>query len=203
MAELDPKRFYVYLHTFADGSVYLGKGSWSRAYHFGDQRRGVLWLRAKNKYGRPKVTFIAKNLEEEFSYYAEEEAISHYRQLGYKMRNLSSGGTGGQSGLTGERSANYGRKKSPELIAHYRKIMSGEGNPRHGAKLTDETKRRISEARIGTDIYTFQHKSGDEFTGTRYEFRVKYGFSLNQMFCKNPREIWRGWRVAPSPSYQN
>lgn len=203
MQDSDPKRFYVYLHTFSDGSIYVGKGSWSRAYHFGDQRRGVLWLRTKEKYGKPKVSFLAKGMTEELAYFVEEEAISKYKMIGAKLRNLCSGGIGGAAGLTGKLSPNYGKKMSTAFVERLRLMMAGEGNPRYGAKLTEETKRRISEARTGTTVYEFSHKRGEVFSGTRYDFQLKYGFSIKQLFCKNPRPIWRGWRVSPSQSYQN
>lgn len=199
MAEIDPKNFYVYLHTFADGSIYVGKGSRSRAYRFDSWHRGDLWLRAKGKYGKPVVSFLAKGMTEELAYFVEEEAISKYKMIGVKLINLSSGGVGGATGLIGKLSPNYGRQKSPELIEHYRKIMSGEGNPRHGAKLTEETRRRISEARTGTTVHEFIHDSGEVFAGTRYDFQIKYGFSVKHLFCKNPYAAWKGWRVAPSP----
>lgn len=196
-------RFYVYMHTFPDGSIYLGKGSWSRAYHFGDQRRGYLWLRTKNKYGRPSVSFLIRGITEDLSYFIEQEAIGHYRALGDKLRNLSDGGIGGCSGLTGELSPNYGRVRRKDLVEQHRRLMTGSGNPRYGEKLSDETKRKISEARTGTDTYLFSRDSGDTFSGTRYDFQEKYGINIKSMFCKNPRRKVQGWRVSPSQLSMN
>lgn len=198
MAADDPKRFYVYLHTFADGSIYVGKGSWSRAYHFGDHRRGSLWVRTRNKYGKPSVSFLIKGVAEDLSYFIEQEAIEKYRADGLELRNLSDGGTGGNSGLKGVLSPNYGRRKSQDLIDRHRDLMMGSGNPRYGYKLNDEQRRKISEARCGAEIHCFAHDDGDSFSGTRFDFKIKFGINLRAMFCKNPRSKVQGWRLSPS-----
>lgn len=48
--------------------------------------------------------------------------------------------------------------------------------------------------RADRNIYHFKHKSGDEFIGTRFDFQVKYGFSLFQLFqtCKTRK----GWYLV-------
>lgn len=194
----DENRFYVYLHTFSDGSIYVGKGSWSRAHHFGPARRGCHWLNAKNKYGKPAVSFPITDIPEDLSYFIERELIAHYRLAGSKLRNISDGGEGGASGMSGERSPNYGRVRSDILKDEHSKRMTGEGNPRYGKTLTCETKRRISKARIGNLTYRFTHEDGREFVGGRYDFQIKYEITTKAFFCKNPAGTVRGWRVAPS-----
>jgi len=45
-----------------------------------------------------------------------------------------------------------GRKHTEEELAWYRERFAGEGNPRYGVHLSDETKAKISKAKIGSKM---------------------------------------------------
>lgn len=141
----EENRFYVYRHSFSDGSIYVGKGCGSRAYAFGKNKRGDLWLRAANKYGRPKVEFLIKKVSEDLAYFIEEEALTLYSERGHKIRNLAPGGIGSQSGMKGELSPNFGRRHTKEWSLMMSEKNSGTGNQHFGMKHSEKSKIIISK----------------------------------------------------------
>ena len=83
------------------------------------------------------------------------------------------------------------------------KIGSAEG---WVVKQTDETfgmcvaraKYKKSLAKSDKNQYTFQNKSGEVFTGTRFELAQKYNLDLNrvcELFSKKKRKSTQGWSL--------
>lgn len=88
-------KFYVYVHTFPNGVLYVGKGSGNRAYTFvKSSRRNCWWNGLQRKFGNPKVSFIAEHLCEELSYLLEMEVIDLYKKSSYTLCNMTAGGDG-------------------------------------------------------------------------------------------------------------
>lgn len=104
-----------------------------------------------------EVRIVLANLSEQKAFALEIERIAMWRAEGIDLANKSDGGEGssGHIGLRGPASPNYG-KPSPmrgqRIKEEHRKklsaAMKGKQN-RLGAKLSDETKRKISASRVG------------------------------------------------------
>ena len=43
----------------------------------------------------------------------------------------------------------YSKKHTPEMKKNMSKLMSGKGNPRYGVTVSEETKKKISKAKMG------------------------------------------------------
>jgi hypothetical protein len=138
-------RYYVYMHTFPDCSIYIGKGCGNRAVLFSKSRRSDLWLRVAKKYGMPDVTFLKSGICEELAFFIEYEAINSYREKGMVLLNIAQGGQGGQAGMIGSLSHNFGMKRTEE----HKKMLSishtGSGNPHHGKHHSHSAKAAISK----------------------------------------------------------
>lgn len=64
--------------------------------------------------------------------------------------------------------------------------------------LTENLDKVLEDSRIDYDKYTFEHKSGEKFTGTRLEFYSKYGFKVHALFRKtNTAKSVKGWSLSP------
>lgn len=85
-------RFYVYLHTFPNGTCYVGKGTGARAKVLRPYNQH--WTSLYNKYGRPNITYLATALPEDLAFLCEQEAIAAYTERGVRLCNLTEGGEG-------------------------------------------------------------------------------------------------------------
>lgn len=211
--------FYVYLHLReSDGKpFYVGKGCGKRAYHFSG--RSQYWNRVKNKHG-VEVKILFNNIEESLAFELEKEIITTLRNDGYELCNLTDGGEGTKGIVVSEETrkklsdVHKGRNFSPESIekmrqSHLGMIASEEARKNMslvqiGKTHTDEAKKKMSETHYNKPdhydktVYTFNHKNGDYFVGTRIELSRKYGFNpqrLNILFTKNPTSTALGWSV--------
>lgn len=89
--------FCTYAHYTPQGRLfYIGKGSEKRAHS--KAGRNNYWQKVVAKYGNPDVQVLANWNTEEEAFSHERLLISCFRDLGYKLCNLSDGGEG-PSGL--------------------------------------------------------------------------------------------------------
>lgn len=177
--------FYVYQHTFLNGSVYVGKGKGRRAHSL-DRKRLPKWWATYTKYGAPDVKIVEKELNEAQAVALEISLISRLRSAGVALCNLTDGG----EGLSGYvvsietkeklRAANLGRVVSLETrqkikdskanisdltraklsAAHTGKVQSADTKRKRSVSLTgrpvsSETRARLRESNLGW-------KHGDE-----------------------------------------
>jgi hypothetical protein len=119
---------YVYIHKRLSTGLpfYIGKGTGKRL--FNKQQRSKHWHNVINKDGGFAAEKIVENVDDEFAFLAEIEAIDKYRKLGFKLINRTNGGEGqaGNSVNLGIkktethkqklREANLGKKQSKETI---------------------------------------------------------------------------------------
>ena len=88
--------YYVYMHTFSNKRIYIGKGKGSRSTDF--RQRSEYWKRHYMKYGDPIVDIIDDNLNEAAAFELEEfcilEAIEKGYALGDSLINFTLGGEG-------------------------------------------------------------------------------------------------------------
>jgi len=147
---------------------------------------GLVLLNAIKKYG--KENFIRETLgmfsDSKSALDYERMLITEYVIYSDDFYNLMPGGIGGDA--KGESSRNYGIKKSTshkEKLSSLRKgRFTGENNPFYGKKHTDELKKWFSERQIGdkspvydNTLYKFiNHKTGECFEGTQYQFVHKF-----------------------------
>lgn len=129
--------FYVYEHWRLDRNecFWVGKGHGNRAYDFERNNHYNNVVRKLHRLGyEVEVRFVATKLSEESALRIEIETISRWREAGVTLTNQTAGGEG-VSGL----------KHSLES----REKMSAANKRRLRKPLSDETKRKISQAQAG------------------------------------------------------
>lgn len=198
--------FYVYQHIRPDtGAVfYVGKGRNGRAYNFFN--RGRYWNNVVKKCGKPIVSFLAKDLEEELAFFAEQECIDALRMRGVRLCNITNGGEG-TSGLkqseetkrkigksnkstpkaSGKSHGMYGKKHSAESLAkmseaHKGKLV-GELHPFYGKTHSEETRLKISKNRSGKMV-----GKDNPFYGKKHSSETKAMISAIQIGRKASEE---------------
>ena len=82
--------FYVYKHTFSDGSFYLGKGAGGRSHQFTKGRSSV-YMELLKRFGAPKVEILHKDMQEDEAYDIENKLILKSRKESAKIINRTDG----------------------------------------------------------------------------------------------------------------
>ena len=82
--------FYVYKHTFSDGSFYLGKGAGGRSHQFTTGRSSV-YMELLKRFGAPKVEILHKDMQEDEAYDIENKLILKSRKESAKIINRTDG----------------------------------------------------------------------------------------------------------------
>lgn len=149
--------FYTYAHSKPDGTIfYIGKGRKNRAYDL--VKRNVYWKRVVEKYGQPTVEILANWKTEAEAFDHEILLISCFKDMGYKLANLTNGGEGSTGfkhsqesiekivKIKTENPSKYwlGKSRSQETKDKISKALMGVGRPH-----TEEAKKKISEAHKG------------------------------------------------------
>lgn len=65
-------KYYVYKHTFSNGTVYYGKGSMDR---INSNKRNRYWKNLYKKYGSPKREYLNTGIPEELAFIIEQAYI--------------------------------------------------------------------------------------------------------------------------------
>lgn len=151
--------YYVYFYLREDGSpYYVGKGKGHRAFY-----------RGKREISRPKeksrIVFPHTNLDEWEAFYWEQFWINFYGRKDIDtgiLRNRTSGGEGASGRIVGDNEravksaalkGKPGHKRSLESrqkqSASSRGRRVGEKSPRYGKPLSEETRAKMSEAKVG------------------------------------------------------
>lgn len=127
--------YYVYEHwrTDKDECFYVGKGKGKRAYNVNNRNPHHKAIMAKlSREGfAMEVKIVASGLTEEEAFNLEIDRIAFWRSSGADLVNMTSGG----DGVSG-----YEFTES-----HIKKLSSAK----IGKKLSDETKKKMSESRKG------------------------------------------------------
>jgi hypothetical protein len=134
-------QYYTYQHRSLDTNkiFYVGKGKSDRLND--KNKRSKYWKSYVAKHG-----FIAEkivnNVDEEFAYFVEMEAIDVYKKRNIKLVNLSNGGEGCSA---------YLLFHSAKTKAKMSEAQKGNKN-RLGKKASNETKEKIRIARLGKSL---------------------------------------------------
>jgi len=129
--------FYTYAHYTPEGRLfYIGKGKKDRAY--AKIGRNTHWRNVVNKYGKPNVKILANWDTEEDALDHERILISCFRDLGYKLCNLSDGGKG-----------NSGIEMTEETKLKISLSKKGTPSWNKGIPLTEDCKQKISQSLSG------------------------------------------------------
>jgi hypothetical protein len=131
--------FCTYAHYTSHGNpFYIGKGSGDRRpYYF--KGRNDYWNKVVAKHGTPKVEILAQWPTEAEAFEHERFLISCFKELGYKLCNLTDGG----DGTSGYKQTEEHRQKNREN----RLGKSASWNV--GRKHSEETKRKCGAANVG------------------------------------------------------
>lgn len=130
--------FHTYAHYTPEGRLfYIGKGkSERRAFNF--YNRNKHWKNVVEKYGKPKVQVLANWDTEEEAFSHEVLLINCFRDMGYKLCNLTDGGEG-----------TSGRKITDEHKAKISAKLKG----RKGVIPSEETRKKLSLSHMGQVSY--------------------------------------------------
>lgn len=156
--------FYVYEHIRLDTNAvfYVGKGKGRRCFEA--RRRNEHWKRVVAKAGGFDVRVVVDKIDEELAFLAEQELIAKLKLQGASLANLTDGG----EGASGYRHTNKSKAILSEAMTRtmgtYKNVLRerqlGENNSAKkegvgdkiskaltGRKLSEETKRKISQPR--------------------------------------------------------
>lgn len=154
------KKWCLYRHTSPSGKVYIGITSKKPNIRWGPNGNNYLsskaFYNAILKYGwdniKHEVLFL--NLEKNKAIELEVSLISHYKKLGISY-NITNGGQG-TLGLTKTseqreviRRAHLGKKLSQETRKKMSEARKGKPSTMLGKKHSENTKRKMSIARSG------------------------------------------------------
>lgn len=164
MMSEENKNFIVYKHTnMTNGKVYIGITGKSPQQRWGKDGKGYMqntyFWHAIQKYGwdnfKHEILFDGLTKEQALDMEAKTIAEYHANDSDYGY-NLTSGGEHNIPNevvrqkmseiMKGPANPMLGRKHTEEELAWYRERFSGEGNPRYGVHLSEETKAKISNA---------------------------------------------------------
>lgn len=147
-------KHYIYITTnLVNGKKYIGK-------HYGEENdsylgSGTLLKKAIQKYGKEnfkkEILYISQNDEE--NSLKEKEFIEAFQATERKdFYNIHEGGNGGNTtaGWTEEQHKEFSKKMSEKY--------KGEGNPRYGTHLTEETKEKIRNNRDTSYMQTEEYR---------------------------------------------
>ncbi len=140
--------FFTYAHYKPEGGLfYIGKGKRRRAYAM--DNRNPYWQNIVNKYGKPHVELLARWDTEQEALDHEKLLISCFRDMGYKLANITDGGEG-----------TSGYKHTPEQREKNRQAKLGKPSWNKGTKgvmiawnkgvpMSEEQKIKLSAAKLG------------------------------------------------------
>lgn len=106
-------KYYVYKHTFSNGTVYFGKGSNDR---ISSNKRNRYWKSLYKKYGEPTREYLNTGLSEDLAFIIEAAYIDCHKQLGVSLCNIS---TGGEASASGYRHTEEAKKRISEGVSKY------------------------------------------------------------------------------------
>lgn len=146
-------RYFIYIHTCPNGKKYIGVTTHKPEYRWNNgkgYKRNEHFYQAIQKYGWDNIDHKVFETVSESTMFFWEKILIHYyksndKRYGY---NNSYGGEGGNIGykMTSEQRKKCGRKKGYKVSDETREKIS---NAKLGHITTEDTKRKISESSKG------------------------------------------------------
>lgn len=160
------EKFYVYVHRRLVTGVpfYVGKGHRGRAHSH--HSRNLYWKNIVAKDGGRDVEIIVKDIDEEFAFLVEVEAIDSHKRRGIHLANISIGG----EGPTGYAHSDESKRKMSEShkgvpLSESHRINAALAGI--GRKTSQQTKDKLSAINKGTKPTAFAIARGIEFNTGR------------------------------------
>lgn len=211
--------FYTYLHCKPNGDpFYVGKGHGRRSHRF--DKRNQHHKNIVAKYGAENIlVYVTKRDSEESALKAEIRLIKMLRWAGFELCNQTDGGEGtsgrkerpesrvkqlvAKEGFkhTAETRAKMsasmkGIKRSAEFCEMRSRVQRGKPGPRLGVKVSDETRRKQSEAakaRIGRTCSEETKAKIAKMVASKAQARwaAKQAYDLRNKdgtFCRKPEK---------------
>ena len=169
--------YYIYSHLRNDTNepFYVGKGKGKRCHS--KKGRNEYWHRVADKHGY-QIKIVVDKLDEELAFLAEADCIDLYKRLGYKLVNMTDGGEGAsgyqhtekhKSKMVGNEywklvkiNGFLGKTHTDEQKAKWAESRKGMTSPRKGVVLSQETKQKLSEAKMGVPMLALRKLNNDQ-----------------------------------------
>ena len=168
--------YYCYLYIDPSRNnepIYVGKGSGGRAYHHLKLKRVnpfINRLKSMKKIGvEPIIKFLCKDVDEEFAFFCEQEAINWYgrKDLGKgPLLNLTDGGEGSSGVKWSEESkarlrlSQLGKKLSEEHKIKLSVVLKGR-------VISEEHRAKISKGHMGKTMAQSERLNLSKFRSGR------------------------------------
>ena len=147
--------FYVYEHIRLDTNTvfYVGKGKGRRCFE--ERRRNQHWKRVVAKAGGFNVRIVVDKIDEELSFFVEQELISKLKLQGLTLANITNGG----EGASGYRHTEEARKRfsqtmtrTMETFKHIvRERQLGENNSAKKAGVGDKISKALTGRKLSSE----------------------------------------------------
>ena len=152
--------FYTYAHSKPDGTIfYIGKGKGARAWI--KTKRNSYWKNTVDKYSKYNVEILAKWCTEKEALSHEIFLISCFKDMGYKLTNMTNGGEG-----------TCGLKLTEAHKQKLREANLGVKNKSFGKLKSKETKEKISKTKIDQNL---RGKNCKSFKGAILAVNIETG----------------------------
>lgn len=134
---------------------YVGKTTyrvWKRRYRkhlkIDGQTHKVMWVQSLLQKGFKPIMTVLDEVEDRDWEFWETYYIELLKTWGINLTNSTPGGEG-RARLFGEKNHMFGRKYTQEELKIRSILSSGENNGNYGKRHSEETKKKISDKRIG------------------------------------------------------
>lgn len=178
--------YYVYKHTFSNGTCYIGKGKGKRAYQL--TYRNKFWVSLSLKHGIPIISLLHQSLNEDDSFAKEVHEIATHKDNGVELCNFSCGGEGKANTTTSEST----KKKLSDIAKKRgmpRSVIESAIRANLGSKHTVEHRAKISAGNMGKKLSEYQKQRLRECNlGKKHSDETKLRISIAKMGSVPPNK---------------
>jgi hypothetical protein len=200
------KKYYVYYHRdpreeYLGWKRYIGKGQKNRAYSLSNRYSAHKnWIsHLKHLDLKPIVEIVEWFDTEEEAFKKEVELINKYKDKNYIIYNCTNGGDG-VSGLSGNKSYWYGKKRSIENRKKISDSRKGKSNPavaeaNKNRKQSNKFKKDLSDRMVG-NTYRRGKKVSQKTKDTISDKLKNNTYSARKILCINNNTIYPSIKIT-------